>query len=65
MTKQSPTTLDLPKQAPGESDRDYERRLMAFIRGDDIRTVTDLRGYKSADFSLSVEPTQRKTKQTP
>ncbi len=60
MAKQQPTLTDLPKQLPGESDRDYDRRLMAFIRGDDIRTHTDLRNFKSADFSLSVEPSQQK-----
>jgi len=46
--------MDLEQQ-PGESDEAYYLRLAAFISGDDVRTKTDLRGYKSCDFHLDRE----------
>lgn len=52
MKKQAPTITDIPPRMPGESDRDYEKRLAAFLAGDDVRTRTDLRGWKTCDFSL-------------
>jgi len=55
MPKQAVTTTALPERAPGESDREYERRLMAFINGDDVRTKTDLAGFKTADFHFAPE----------
>ena len=45
MTKQQPTVTELPKRLPNESDRAYEKRVMAFIHGEDVRTKTDLRDW--------------------
>lgn len=39
---QAPTLAKLPPRLSGESERDYERRIAAFLRGDDVRTKTDL-----------------------
>lgn len=55
MAKQAPTITVLPQQLDGESDRDYERRIMAFLNGEDVRTVTDLRDFKTCDFHLAPE----------
>lgn len=55
MSKQKPTVTDLPPKREGESDKDYEHRLMASLYGDDIRSKGDLRDWKSADFSLASE----------
>lgn len=43
--KQKPTVTDLPAQLPGESDRAYNKRVMAFLHGEDVRTRTDLRDW--------------------
>ncbi len=53
MPKQPPTCIELPEQMPGENDRDYYRRCAAWLRGEDVRTVTDLRDFKTADFTLA------------
>jgi hypothetical protein len=45
MSKQEPTTLDLPEQHPGESDAAYWRRVEAWISGEDVRTKTDLQDW--------------------
>jgi hypothetical protein len=58
MTKQAPTlTMDhIPQRMPGESNRAYWRRWMAFISGEDVRTRTDLADFKTADFHLDRYP---------
>ncbi len=43
--RQQPTVVELPQQKPGESDRVYNKRVLAFIHGDDIRTKVDLRDW--------------------
>jgi len=55
MTKQAPTITDFPERRSGESDRDYHRRVMAWITGEDVRTKTDLRDFKTCDFHLNRE----------
>ncbi len=56
--KQEPTFPRLPKQKPGETDRDYERRLFRWITGDDIRSKADMREWTgSPPFHLNKEPT--------
>lgn len=55
--KQQPTITRTPKQMPGESDKAYEKRLMAWISGDDVRTRTDLRDWTgSGPMHLNKEP---------
>jgi len=44
-TKQPPRYTQLPKQLPGESDKAYEKRVMAWISGDDVRSKDDLRDW--------------------
>lgn len=52
--KQRPT---LPKKAPGESWRDYEARIKAWGRGNDVRTKADLKDWTgSPPFHLNLEP---------
>ncbi len=59
--KQPPTITDLPTQKDGESDDAYEKRLNAFISGDDIRTKTDLRDWTgSFPFHLDGMPSSEK-----
>jgi hypothetical protein len=42
---------------PGESDRAYQDRVVAWISGDDVRTKTDLRDWTgSLPFHLNREP---------
>lgn len=53
--KQKPTTTSLPPRQKGESERDYEKRIVAFLHGDDIRTKGDLKDWKSADFTFAPE----------
>lgn len=48
MKKQAPTITRTPAQMPGESEKAYMKRLMAFIRGDDVRTKVDLREWTGA-----------------
>lgn len=55
MSKQPMTITALPMQKSGESDRDYARRIAAWIRGDDVRTHTDLSEFKTCDFHLAPE----------
>jgi hypothetical protein len=43
--KQTATITDLPERKPGESEKDYSRRLADWVRGEDVRTKTDLRGW--------------------
>lgn len=50
--RQAPTMVSLPERLEGESDKSYQRRLAAHIRGDDVRSKGDLREFKTADFSL-------------
>jgi hypothetical protein len=55
MTKQAPT--DLPARLPGESDEAYNRRVVAILAGDDVRTKTDLRDWTgSFPFHLDRSP---------
>lgn len=42
-------------QRPGESDKDHARRVAAFIRGDDVRVKTDLKDWKTCDFTMAPE----------
>lgn len=42
---QPPTITTIPERRAGESDRDYERRFLAWVNGDDVRTKTDLRDW--------------------
>ncbi len=44
-SRQQPTIMELPQQQPGESDKAYEKRFMAFVNGEDIRSKTDLRSW--------------------
>jgi hypothetical protein len=53
--KQKPTLTGLPPRAPDEGDDAYNRRVAAFLRGDDIGTKTDLRSFKTCDFTLAPE----------
>lgn len=53
--KQKPTLTDLPARMPSESDDAYNRRLSSFLRGDDIGTKTDLRSFRTCDFTLAPE----------
>lgn len=62
MTKQAPTLTDIPPPLPGESDAAYNKRLAAFLAGEDVRTKTDLRGFKTCDFSLDRSPMQEDSK---
>ncbi|WP_162918509.1 hypothetical protein [Taklimakanibacter deserti] len=55
MSKQRPTITTQLEKRPGESDKDHERRVAAFIRGDDVRVKTDLKDWKSCDFTLAPE----------
>ena len=56
--KQAPTFSRLPPQEPGESDREYARRLSRWLAGDDIRSKADMREWTgSPPFHLSKEPT--------
>jgi hypothetical protein len=55
--KQQPTLTSIPERMPGEGARDYERRLAAFLAGEDVRTRTDLRDWTgSLPFHLNREP---------
>jgi len=56
VSKQAPTVTMPPERLPGEKPRDYERRLQAWIDGEDVRTKTDLSGWKTCDFHLNREP---------
>lgn len=57
MSKQQPTVVELPPQLEGESDKAYEKRLMAFLVGEDVRTKTDLRDWTgSLPFHLDKLP---------
>lgn len=53
---QMATISDLPARLAGESDKTYWRRASAFLRGDDIRSKGDLRGWASCIFHLNREP---------
>ena len=43
--KQAPTTLRLPERGDTETFEEYSRKVRAWIRGDDVVTKTDLRGW--------------------
>jgi phage I-like protein len=58
VTKQKTTykeTLEQLRQRPGETDKNHKRRLSAFFRGDDARVKTDLKGFKTCDFTFAPE----------
>ena len=56
---QLPTTLDIPQPREGESPAAYDRRLSAFVRGDDVRSKVDLREWTgSMPFHLNKEKSQ-------
>ncbi len=53
-TKRKPTFTCLPKRNEGESDRNYFRRVAAFLSGKDVRSVGDNREWTgSLPFHLS------------
>ena len=59
--KQPPTITDLPPQKDGESDDAYEKRLNAFLAGDDVRTKADFRDWTgSFPFHLDRMPPSEK-----
>lgn len=53
--KQQPIFADWIAQRPNESDEAWEKRVRAAIVGDDVRVKTDLKGFKSCDFTLAPE----------
>lgn len=53
------TVSDLPARKPGEPDKVYWRRASAWVRGDDIRSKGDMRGWASCIFHLSNEMTRQ------
>jgi hypothetical protein len=55
MTKQKITITTQLAQRPGESDKDHEKRVAAFLRGDDVRSKGDLKDWKTADFTFAPE----------
>ena len=56
MSKEPATVTDLPERKPGESAKIYERRVMAWLRGDDIRVKADLQDWTgSLPFHLNRE----------
>ena len=49
--------LPILKRIPGESSKSHYHRVMAFIRGDDVRSRTDLRDWTgSPPFHLDRYP---------
>lgn len=50
--RQKPTITNLPPRLPRETDLAYERRIAAFLCGDNVRSKADLREFKTADFHL-------------
>ena len=55
MSKQKSTIAQQLEQRPGESDAAWSKRVRAFINGDDVRVKTDLKDWKSCDFTLAPE----------
>lgn len=53
--KQKPTITELPPRFIYESDAKYDSRIAAWLRGDDVRVKTDLKDFKSCDFTLAPE----------
>lgn len=48
---------EMPKQRDGESDEDFDLRMMAYVFGDDIRSKTDLKDWTgSFPFHLDKSP---------
>lgn len=56
---QTLTLTDLPKRLAGETDKVYWRRAGAWVRGDDVRSKGDLRGWATCIFHLSNEVATR------
>lgn len=51
--KQKPTVVSLPKRISGETDKQYERRIAAWLSGDDVRSKADNREWTgSSPFHL-------------
>lgn len=56
--KQAATFPRVPKQEPGETDKQYRQRLSRWLAGDDIRSKADLREWTGTPvFHLNKEPT--------
>lgn len=52
MKKQPPT---VPEQKPGESIKDYEKRVIEWTYADTARSKVDLREFKTCDFHMAPE----------
>jgi hypothetical protein len=46
---------NVPKQMPGESFKDYDKRVMEWAFKDTVRSKFDLRDFKTCDFHLAPE----------
>lgn len=56
--KHKPPGSDIPDRRPDESDLQYDKRVCAFLRGDDVRSKGDLGGWATCIFHLSHENTR-------